>query len=70
VISGTPAPDRGVARLHQYQGDRGAGIPNGTRTRSPENVKARNRRISRAYAIAWCTPLHLVAQKPPQNPPQ
>ncbi len=27
-------------------------VPNGTRTRSPENVKVRNRGVSRTYAIS------------------
>ena len=34
--------------------------PNGNRTRSPENVKVRNRKISATYAIARCASLSTI----------
>ena len=59
VLRAAPSPPNSVdlspARIALFQpsdSQRESGVPNGTRTRSPENAKARNGRISATYAIS------------------
>jgi hypothetical protein len=46
------------------------GAPDGTRTRTPKSVKARNEKDLEAYAIASCAPMHLAGQELPRQGPK